>query len=116
MLFLSLIIILGLWGVNLSPSYIMVSDINKNPDFYIDDTINTMGTVKNGTLDIRPGIIKFSLMDAEDNSSFIDVEYVGNLPPNFMEGQQISLNGKMVSDNEIVADKIVMGCPSKYSQ
>lgn len=115
-LFLSIVMIVGLWGVNLSPSYIMVSEITHNSQSYVGKSINTMGSVQNGTLQIKPGHISFSLLDVEDTFSSINVEYAGDIPANFKEGQKLSLSGTMVSSKEIRADKIVVGCPSKYSQ
>jgi cytochrome c-type biogenesis protein CcmE len=115
-LLLILAVIIGLWGIDFSSNYLMVSELVKNPQYYIGNEINTMGNIKNGTLNIEPGAITFLLVDVEDNASEIEVEYTGDLPASFSEGQGISLKGTMVSAYKIEANKIVMGCPSKYTQ
>ncbi|MBC7086304.1 MAG: cytochrome c maturation protein CcmE, partial [Methanomethylovorans sp.] len=79
-LLLILAVIIGLWGIDFSSNYLMVSELVKNPQYYIGNEINTMGNIKNGTLNIEPGAITFLLVDVEDNASEIEVEYTGDLP------------------------------------
>lgn len=115
-LFLTLVAVIGLWGIDLSQGYSMVSELTDDPQSHIGNEVNTMGNIKNGTLQVAPGIITFLLVDVEDNVSEIQVEYTGDLPASFAEGQGISLTGTMVSAQKIEAHQIVMGCPSKYTE
>jgi len=108
--------VLGLWGIDLDQGYLMVSDLTENPQEYIGQNVNTMGTIKNDTLNMSPDKISFVLVDADDANHDIYVEYTGDLPANLMEGKSISLSGRMVSEDQVMADQIVMGCPSKYKE
>ncbi|WP_440953533.1 cytochrome c maturation protein CcmE domain-containing protein [Methanococcoides sp. FTZ1] len=110
------VIAIGFWGVDVEQGYYMVSDITNNPQEHLNKKINTMGIVKNGTLNISPEMTTFTLIDAEDENFEIDVKYTADLPANLAEGKSISLTGTMVSDDLIDAEQIVMGCPSKYSE
>lgn len=115
-LFVTVVAVIGLWGVDFSQGYSMVSELTNDPQSHIGNEVNTMGNIKNGTLQVTPGVITFLLVDVEDHVSEIQVEYTGDLPANFAEGQGISLSGIMVSAQKIEAHQIVMGCPSKYSE
>lgn len=108
--------IVGLWDVDFSQQSIMVSELISNPDQYVGDKIETMGTVKNGTLIMNPDIISFILTDLENTTAEIYVEYTGDLPPTLDEGKDISMTGKMISAEKIEATQIVVGCSSKYTE
>ncbi|MCC7575214.1 MAG: cytochrome c maturation protein CcmE [Methanomethylovorans sp.] len=115
-LFVVSVAVIGLWGVDFSQGYLMVSELATDPQTHIGNEVNTMGNIKNGTLQVAPGIITFSLVDLEDHASEIEVQYTGDLPASFVEGQDVSLSGTMVSAQKIEAHQIVMGCPSKYTE
>lgn len=115
-LFVTVVAVIGLWGVDFSQGYSMVSELTNDPQSHLGNEVNTMGNIKNGTLQVTPGVITFLLVDVEDHVSEIQVEYTGDLPANFAEGQGISLSGIMVSAQKIEAHQIVMGCPSKYTE
>ena len=108
--------IIGLWGVDFSQQYIMVSELTSSPDKYVGDKINTMGMIKNGTLIVTPDIISFVLVDAEDVTAEIYVEYTGDLPATLDEGKDVSMSGTMISADKIEATQIVVGCSSKYTE
>ena len=108
--------IIGLWGVDFSQQYVMVSELTSNPDTYVGEKISTMGIIKNGTLVVTPDIISFVLIDAEDATVEIDVEYTGDLPATLDEGKDISMSGTMVTAGKIEATQIVVGCSSKYTE
>lgn len=108
--------IIGLWNVDFSQQYIMVSELTSNPDNYVGDKIGTMGTIKNGTLIVSPEIIAFTLIDSEDKTTEIYVEYTGDLPPTLDEGKAVSMSGTLVSVDKIEATQIVVGCSSKYTE
>lgn len=102
--------------MDLSQGYPMISELREKPDKYVGHDVNTMGTIKNGTLDISTNGISFVLLDIEDENFEIEVDYKGALPADLAEGKGISISGIMVSQNRIEANKIVMGCPSKYTE
>ena len=108
--------VIGLWNVDFSQKYILISEFTSNPDKYIGETIGTMGTIKNGTLIVTPDIISFVLIDADDELSEINVEYTGDLPATLDEGKEISMSGTMVAADKIEATQIVVGCSSKYTE
>jgi len=56
------------------------------------------------------------LQDIEQPEKYIEVEYTGDLPPNLEEGKELSIEGKIDRQGNLKAEKIVMGCPSKYSE
>ena len=115
-LFIIFVGVVGLWNVDLSQGYPMISELQENPDKYVGNNVNTMGVIKNGTLDVSTDGISFLLLDVEDENFEIEVEYKGALPANLEEGKGISISGEMVAHDRIEADKIVMGCPSKYTE
>lgn len=114
--FITIVAVVGLWNVDFSNGYLMVSELKSNSEDYVGDMVNTMGTVKNGTLNKTPESTKFVLNDAENRSYQIYIEYTGDLPANLAEGKSVSLSGTMINDKKIKANKIVMGCPSKYKE
>ena len=108
--------IIGLWGVDFTQQYFMVSELTSNPDKYLGDKISTIGVLKNGTLVVTPDIISFTLIDVEDETTEIYVEYTGDLPPTLDEGKDVSMSGTMVAADKIEATQIVVGCSSKYTE
>ncbi|WP_292484343.1 cytochrome c maturation protein CcmE [Methanohalobium sp.] len=116
MVFIAIVAIVGLWDVDFSDGYLMVSELKSNPEDYVGGKVNTMGSIKNDTLDKTPKSTSFILKDAENRSYQIYIEYTGDLPANLAEGKRISLSGTMINDKKIKANKIVMGCPSKYEE
>ena len=56
------------------------------------------------------------LEDPENEKYEVEVIYTGVLPANLAEGAGLTVSGRMVSESRIEANKIVMGCPSKYSE
>lgn len=114
--FITIVAVVGLWNIDFSKGYLMVSEIKSNSVNYVGDKVSTMGTIKNGTLNKTPESTNFVLNDAEDKSYQIHVEYIGDLPANLAEGKSVSLSGTMINDKKIKANKIVMGCPSKYKE
>ena len=106
----------GLWNVDLSQGYYMVSEITQNSEQFVGHDVNTMGMIKNGTLDVSTDGTSFALQDLEESSYELNVEYTGSLPANLVEGQSVSISGKMLSPTMVEASQIVMSCPSKYSE
>lgn len=114
--FVAAVVLTGLYGVDLSEGYLMVSELVSAPQAHVGEEVNAMGIVETGTLEMIPGLTSFELRDEEDENSRIRVEYTGELPSNVVEGKKVSISGTMVSENTIEANKIVTGCPSKYTE
>lgn len=114
--FIAIVGFVGLWDVDLSQGYLMISDLASDSDSYVGYDVNAVGVIKDGTLDVSTGETSFALLDLEDPSFEMNVRYTGSLPANLVEGQSISISGKMISSDLIEANRIVMGCPSKYSE
>lgn len=114
--FIAFVAFVGLWNVDLSQGYYMVSELSLNSEEFVGQDVNTMGMIKNGTLDISTDGTSFALQDIEEPSYELYVEYIGSLPANLEEGQSISISGKMLSSTMVEASRIVTSCPSKYSE
>ncbi len=112
-----LILAIGLWGIDTNQQgYLMVSELVTHPQEYDGSRINTMGTIKNGSLNTSTEAISFDLEDAENKKYNIHIVYTGDLPATLADGKSISLAGTMTSEGTIEASQIVAGCPSKYSE
>jgi cytochrome c-type biogenesis protein CcmE len=109
-------VVVGLWGIDTGQRYYMVSEILGDQQNFSGKNLNTMGTIRNGSLIVEPGEISFMLEDIEDNVQAIAVEYTGDLPSNLEEGTDISLSGILETNGIIYASRIVMGCPSRYTE
>ncbi len=114
--FIAGVILIGLYGVDSSERYIAVSELLANPQDYSGQNINAMGVVEDGSLHKDPGVTSFDLKDENDENLKIHVNYVGNLPSNLAEGKQVTIRGSMISESTFEANKIVTGCPSKYTE
>jgi len=114
--FIAGVLLIGLYGVDSSDGYLAVSELLSDPQGYAGQTISAMGIVEAGSLEKSPGMTSFELKDENDENLKIHVNYVGNLPSNLAEGKQVTVSGTMVSASTFEANKIVTGCPSKYTE
>jgi cytochrome c-type biogenesis protein CcmE len=114
--FIAGVLLIGLYGVDSSKGYIAVSELLSNPQGYSGQSINAVGVVEDGSLQKSPGITSFYLKDENDENLKIHVNYVGDLPSNLAEGKKVTITGTMVSESTFEANKIVTGCPSKYTE
>jgi len=76
----------------------LVGVLNKDKDIYFEPEKNA-------------NYFSFFLVDKEGREE--KVVYHGPPPPDFERSEDVVLNGKMVN-NEFVASKILLKCPSKY--
>lgn len=113
--FIAGVFLIGLYGVDSSDGYLAVSELLSDPQGHAG-TISAMGIVEAGSLEKSPGMTSFELKDENDGNLKIHVNYVGNLPSNLAEGKQVTVSGTMVSESTFEANKIVTGCPSKYTE
>jgi cytochrome c-type biogenesis protein CcmE len=114
--FIAGVFLIGLYGVDSSDGYLAVSELLSDPQGYTGQNLNAMGIVEDGSLEKSPGITSFELKDENDENLKIHVNYVGDLPPNLAEGKQVTITGTMISESTFEANKIVTGCPSKYTE
>lgn len=114
--FIAGVFLVGLYGVDSSNGYITVSELLSDPQDYAGENINAVGILEAGSLEKAPGITSFELKDENDENLKIHVNYVGDLPFNHAEGKQVTVSGTMVSESTLEANKIVTGCPSKYTE
>lgn len=114
--FIAGVFLIGMYGVDSSQGYIAVSELLSNPQGYSGKNINAMGIVEEGSLQKTPGMTSFDLKDENDENLKIHVSYAGNLPSNLAEGKQVTISGTMISESTFKANKIVTGCPSKYTE
>lgn len=114
--FIAGVFLIGLYGADSSEGYIAVSELLSDPQGYSGKNISVTGVVEDGSLQKAPGMISFDLKDENDENLKIHVDYVGNLPSNLAEGKQVTISGTMVSESTFEANKIITGCPSKYTE
>jgi cytochrome c-type biogenesis protein CcmE len=113
--FILAVAVVGLYGVD-SSGYLSVSEILSDPQAHLGQEVNAMGIVEYGSIEMVPGITLFKLRDEDVENLRVRVKYTGDLPSNLVEGEKVSISGTMVSEEIIEANKIVTGCPSKYTE
>ena len=59
--FIALVAAIALWNVDFSQGYLMVSELSSNQDSYVGSNVNTMGIIKNNSLDMSTDSISFIL-------------------------------------------------------
>jgi len=92
--------------------YLSVSDVVENSAAHINEEVQVLGMVVNGSSDwAEDGSFFFNLTDGQHT---IKVTYNGNLPQGFNEGQQAVVIGNVVSSYDLTAVEILVQCPSKY--
>lgn len=91
--------------------YLTVSQVVGNTAIYLDEDIQVLGIVANGSITYENTSIAFDLIEEE---SLIEVTYARSLPQNFQEGIQVVVIGKLISPNTIEGYNMLVRCPSKY--
>jgi len=91
--------------------YLTVSQVVRNSETYLNGNIKVLGTVANGSVTYENTSMVFNLVDEE---STVKVNYTGSPPPNFQEGTQVVVIGKLVSPDTIEGYDMLVKCPSKY--
>jgi cytochrome c-type biogenesis protein CcmE len=106
----------GIYGIDSSDSYFTVSELLSDSNAHIGQNVNVMGIVEYGSLEVAPEMTAFKLKDENNENLKVNVEYTGNLSSNLAEGKKVSISGTMISESMFKANKIVTGCPSKYTE
>lgn len=90
--------------------YLTVTQVAQNSDIYLDEEIQVLGIIGNGTVQYSDSALTFDLADEENT---IKVIHAGR-PDNFQEGIQAVVIGRLNHDSVLVASEILLRCPSKY--
>jgi cytochrome c-type biogenesis protein CcmE len=94
--------------------YIAVADVNADPARYTGKSLQVIGTVEPGSLELtNDGSLNFVLLD--ETGETIKVTYRG-IPPNNMEdeGNSVVVLGELDSNGELQSEELLVKCPSKY--
>jgi cytochrome c-type biogenesis protein CcmE len=94
--------------------YIAVADVLANPSRYSGKSLQVIGVVEPGSIELtNNGSLNFVLIDETGGS--IKVTYRG-IPPQNMddEGNSVVVLGELGSNGEIESEELLVKCPSKY--
>ena len=94
--------------------YIAVADVNADPARYTGKSLQVIGTVEPGSLELtNDGSLNFVLLD--ETGETIKVTYRG-IPHNNMEdeGNSVVVLGELDSNGELQSEELLVKCPSKY--
>ena len=94
--------------------YISVAEVASSPSKYMGKSLQIIGVVEPGSLELtNDGRLNFVLID--ETGSSIKVTYRG-IPPNNMEdeGNSVVVLGEMRANGEIQSEELLVKCPSKY--
>lgn len=105
------VVVVGLWDIGDIGSMLAVSDLT---DEHIGKSVQVNGTVMAGTLRAvdNGSTVLFTITDGYTN---MNVSYSEPRPTNLIEGNHVSVYGKMQPDYSIIAKQMVTKCPSKYA-
>ena len=67
----------------------------------------------NGSIQTSSQDIIFKITD---EISELNVVYSGATPQNFVEGVEVVISGRLMSDDNFQANQILTKCPSKYQE
>ena len=105
------------WSLS-PPKSESISDVVKNPNKFLGKDIQIKGIVANNTIENSTSTITFNLTDEKDIKYNLSIIYQGILPNNFKGGKTVFIKGTLEENKEkkvfFNADKIIVGCPSKY--
>ena len=106
-----------LWSLS-PPETKSVRELIDNPDEYLGENIQIKGIVDNNTIFNGTNEVSFNLTDEKDKDYNVTILYEGTPPNNFQGGKAVFIKGRLERDTEgkliFNADKIIVGCPSKY--
>ena len=91
--------------------YHSVSEVVSDKNTFINQHIQMIGDVVNGSIQTSSQDILFKITD---EISELNVVYSGATPQNFVEGVEVVISGRLMSDDNFQANQILTKCPSKY--
>jgi len=91
-----------------------VSEVTAQPEQYMHRNVQVVGVIVNNTWrQVGPNSYTFRLTDG---NSTIDVEYTGDVPGTFKPGIGVTVIGTLVAPDKVMANKLLVKCPSKYEE
>ena len=93
--------------------YHSVSEVVSDKNTFINQHIQMIGDVVNGSIQTSSQDILFKITD---EISELNVVYSGATPQNFVEGVEVVISGRLMSDDNFQANQILTKCPSKYQE
>ncbi len=92
----------------------LVSEVTAQPEDYLNRNIQVIGFIVEDTWQkTGPNTYIFRLTDG---NATIDVEYTGDVPGTIKPDVGVTVIGTLVSPDKVVANKLLLKCPSKYEQ
>lgn len=92
----------------------LVSEVTAQPEDYLNRNIQVVGFIVEDTWQkTGPNTYIFRLTDG---NATIDVEYTGDVPGTIKPDVGVTVIGTLVSPDKVVANKLLLKCPSKYEQ
>jgi len=95
--------------------YVTVSELFARSEWPVDEGLRVNGYVAPASIrwDAKKGETRFLLCEGKDS---LRVWYPGAAPDQLADAQQVVVEGRMGSDRELQATKILLKCPSKYEE
>lgn len=91
-----------------------VSEVTSEPERYLNKPVQVTGFIVAGSLkEVDTNLHEFKLTDGD---SALTVSYSGVLPSNMQDKAGVTAIGTLVSADKLVANKLLVKCPSKYEQ
>ncbi|MBS3910077.1 MAG: cytochrome c maturation protein CcmE [Actinobacteria bacterium] len=81
---------------------------------YVGKTVKVGGLVLKDSVEKDGKTVTFKIYEKDRKNSQITVVYSGQLPSQFGGDVEAIVDGKLVSQERIEADRLVTKCPSKY--
>ncbi|MEE8168235.1 MAG: cytochrome c maturation protein CcmE [Candidatus Hydrothermarchaeales archaeon] len=114
------LITLALWiGIGAVESFIvpykLVGEITANPGEYLNKNVRIVGIIEVGSWQVSEtaGTYEFRLTDGDGT---LNVIYDGDVPGTLNPDAKVTVFGKLVSEDTVVSNKMLIKCPSKYEQ
>lgn len=96
--------------------YKKVGEVMDDPDQYKDKQVQINGKIVEGTLVQVPGPPETYEFKLADGNATMDVIYHGKLPLSFNINYEIVVVGRLTESGIFNATKLLVECPSRYSQ
>lgn len=92
----------------------LVSEVTSRPEDYLNRNIQVIGFIVEDTWQ-KTGLNTY-IFRLTDGNATIDVEYTGDVPGTIKPDVGVTVIGTLVSPDKVVANKLLLKCPSKYEQ
>jgi len=95
--------------------YMTISELKEAGDSAYGETFNINGSIVKESIDWEPEKQELQFVLTNGNES-IDVIYKGSMPQNFKEATSVVVTGQYSDDHILRSKKMLVKCPSKYSE